>query len=106
MGREEPGDSLVAKFDRLSLIGFGLGHHIIVIKVRWVGFRLIPFVYEHRTDKKAISWGLYGLLAVIFRSLSAVWLSETPVQGVFTLIIFPLIIIGSIILYKIFSKKC
>ena len=76
-----------------------LAHEAIMLTI------LIPFVYDHRTDKRAISWGLYGLLAVIFRSLSAIWLTEAPVQRVFALIIFPLIIIGSIIRYNIFLKS-
>ena len=76
-----------------------LAHEAIMLTI------LIPFVYDHRTDKKTISWGLYGLLALIFRSLSAMWLSESPIEGVFVCIIFPLIIIGSIIRYKIFLKS-
>ena len=67
---------------------------------------LIPFVLTHSDEKRWISWALYGILSAILGSLSEIWLSASILQGIFDVVVCPLIIIGSIIYYKHFSKQC
>lgn len=66
----------------------------------------VPFVYCHCTVNKVICWVLYALLAVVIGCFSTICLTDSIIQGICAVVICPLAVIGAIIQYRHFVKRC